>query len=242
MGTALRALIAAEPDMRVVAGFDRNIGAEPPPFDFYANPADCAHGADAVIDFSHFTAVPALLEYCVRTATPVVLATTALGAEELALAREAAARVPVFRSANMSLGVNLVSRMARLAAPALERDFNVEIIEKHHNKKADSPSGTALMIAEAINDSLSVKKDFVFGRHGKEDERAVTELGIHAVRGGGVPGEHSVLFMGPDEVVEIKHTVFSRNVFALGAVKAARFVAGRAPGLYGMDDLISGAD
>jgi 4-hydroxy-tetrahydrodipicolinate reductase len=139
----------------------------------------------------------------------------------------------------MSLGVNLISHMAKIAAAALESDFNIEIIEKHHNKKLDSPSGTALMIAEEINDALSVKKDFVFGRHGKEDECKITDLGIHAIRGGSVPGEHSVLFLGPDEVIEIKHTVFSRNVFALGAVKAARFLAGKAPGLYGMNDLIS---
>jgi 4-hydroxy-tetrahydrodipicolinate reductase len=239
MGAAIRAVIEAESDMQIIAGFDREFGAEPLPFKFYTNPEDCAHGADVVIDFSHFTAIPALMEYCVRTTTPAVVATTALGDSELALVEKAAARIPLFRSANMSLGVNLVSHMAKLAAPALESDFNVEILEKHHNKKLDSPSGTALMIADAINESLSLKKDFVFGRHGKADECKITELGIHAIRGGSVPGEHSVLFLGPDETIEIKHTVFSRNVFALGAVKAARFVAGKAPGMYSMDDLIA---
>jgi 4-hydroxy-tetrahydrodipicolinate reductase len=239
MGIALRAAIEAESDMQVIAGFDKIFGDAPLPFKFYTSPADCAYGADVVIDFSHYTAVPDLLAYCLRTNTPAVVATTALGDEEEKLVREASARIPVFRTANMSLGVNVVSHMARLAAPALESDFNIEIIEKHHNKKTDAPSGTALMLANAINDALAEKKDFLFGRHGKNDVCKITDLGIHAIRGGSVPGEHIVLFLGPDEAIEIKHTVFSRNIFALGAVKAARFVAGKAPGLYSMDDLIA---
>jgi 4-hydroxy-tetrahydrodipicolinate reductase len=239
MGSVLRAVIEAETDLQIIAGFDAKFGDAPLPFKFYTNPADCAHGADVLIDFSHFTAVPALLEYCLRTKTPTVVATTALGDLERARIEDASAQIPVFRSANMSLGVNALLHAARRAAPALESDFNIEIIEKHHGKKTDSPSGTALMIAEAINDVLAVRKDFVFGRHGKNDECKITDLGIHAIRGGSLPGEHSVLFLGPDETVEIKHTVFSRKVFALGAVKAARFLAGKPPGLYSMDDLLS---
>jgi 4-hydroxy-tetrahydrodipicolinate reductase len=239
MGNALRTVIETEPELEIIAGFDTKFGDAPLPFKFYTDPKDCAHGADVLIDFSHFTALPALLEYCLRTRTPAVVATTALGDAERARIESASAQIPVFWSANMSLGVNVVLRAAQLAAPVLESDFNIEIIEKHHNKKADSPSGTALMIAEAINDALAIRKDFVFGRHGKEDACKITELGIHAVRGGALPGEHSVLFLGPDEVIEIKHTVFSRRVFALGAVKAARFLAGKPPGIYGMDDLIS---
>ena len=239
MGNALRAVIEAEPDLRILAGFDAKRGDAPLPFDFYTDPKDCAQGADVLIDFSHFTALPALLEYCLRTRTPAVVATTALGEAERARIESASAQIPVFRSANVSLGVNAVLRAARCAAPALEPDFNIEIVEKHHSGKTDSPSGTALMIAEAINDVLAAKKDFVFGRHGKDDACKITEFGIHAVRGGTLPGEHSVLFLGPDEVIEIKHTVFSQKVFALGAVKAARFLAGKPPGLYDMDDLIS---
>ncbi|MDR1573254.1 MAG: 4-hydroxy-tetrahydrodipicolinate reductase [Clostridiales Family XIII bacterium] len=239
MGTALRAAIEAEPDMQVIAGFDKDPDTAPPPFAFYASPADCAHGADVVIDFSHYSAVPDLLAYCLRTNTPAVIATTALGDAEDALVRAASARIPVFRTANMSLGVNVVSHMAQLAAPALESDFNIEIVEAHHNKKTDAPSGTALLLADAINGALATKKDLVFGRHGKNEACRITDLGIHAIRGGSVPGEHTVLFLGPDEVIEIKHTVFSRNVFALGAVKAARFLTGKAPGLYSMDDLIA---
>jgi 4-hydroxy-tetrahydrodipicolinate reductase len=239
MGIALRAAIEAAPDMQVIAGFDKNFGDAPLPFKLYTDPADCTHGADVVIDFSHYTAIPALLEYCLRTDTPAVIATTALGDAEDALVREASARIPVFRTANMSLGVNVVSHMAKLAAPALESNFGIEIVEKHHSKKTDAPSGTALMLAKAINGALATPKDLVFGRHGKNDAYKITDLGIHAIRGGGVPGEHTVLFLGPDEVIEIKHTVFSRNIFALGAIKAARFTAEKAPGLYNMDDLIS---
>ncbi|MDR2132744.1 MAG: 4-hydroxy-tetrahydrodipicolinate reductase [Clostridiales Family XIII bacterium] len=239
MGAELRAAVEAEKDMQIIAGFDKRFGDAPLPFKFYTNPADCAYGADVVVDFSHFTAIPALLEYCLRTETPVVVATTALGDAERALVESASAKIPVFASANMSLGVSVVLHASKLAASALESDFNIEIVEKHHKEKEDSPSGTALMIAEAINGALAVKKDFVFGRHGTSDECKLTDLGIHAVRGGALPGEHSILFLGPGETIEIKHTVFSRGVFALGAVKAARFVAGKAPGLYGMDDLIA---
>jgi 4-hydroxy-tetrahydrodipicolinate reductase len=239
MGSVLRAAIEATQDMQIIAGFDKAFGDSPLPFKFYTNPQDCGHGADVVIDFSHFTAVPALMEYCLRAKVPAVVATTALGDAERALLKEASARIPVFHTANMSLGVNVLSHMARLAAPALEPDFNIEIIEKHHSRKVDSPSGTALMIADAINASLAAKKDFVFGRHSKNDECRISDLGIHAVRGGTVPGEHTVLFLGPDEAIEIRHTVFSRNIFALGAIKAARFLAKKPPGLYNMDDLIA---
>jgi 4-hydroxy-tetrahydrodipicolinate reductase len=241
MGKALRAAIENEKDMWILAGFDREPGDAPLPFKLYHSPEDCGHGADAVIDFSHFSATPDLMAYCVRTKSPAVVATTALGDAELALLREAAETIPVFRSANMSLGINLLSRMARMAMPALEADFNVEITEKHHNKKKDSPSGTALLLAEAVNGSCRVKKDLLYGRRGKSDECKITDLGIHAIRGGSVPGEHTLLFLGPDEVIEIKHTVFTRNVFALGAIRAARFISGKAPGLYDMDDLINAA-
>jgi 4-hydroxy-tetrahydrodipicolinate reductase len=239
MGKALRAALEQESDMRILAGFDKKPGDAPPPFKFYTDPKDCEHGAGAVIDFSHFSATPALMEYCVRTKSPAVVATTALGHSELALLREASRAIPVFRSANMSLGINVLTRMARMAASALQDDFDVEIIEKHHNRKLDSPSGTALMLAEAINDACREKKRFSYGRHGKNDARAITEMGIHAIRGGTLPGEHTVFFLGPDESLEIKHTVFSKNIFALGAIKAARFISDKPPGFYTMEDLLA---
>jgi 4-hydroxy-tetrahydrodipicolinate reductase len=139
----------------------------------------------------------------------------------------------------MSLGVNVISQMARMAVPALEDDFDVEIIEKHHGKKSDAPSGTALLLAEAIREACREEKNFLYGRHGKDGAREPADIGIHAIRGGTHPGEHMVLFMGPDEIIEIKHTVFSKNVFALGAIKAARFICDKPPGLYDMRDLLA---
>jgi 4-hydroxy-tetrahydrodipicolinate reductase len=179
-----------------------------------------------------------LLDFAVTKSMPVVVATTALDEDALDSLRKAAGTIAVFRSSNMSLGVNVISKMSQMAVPALEGDYNIEIIEKHHNKKVDSPSGTALMIADAINEKCALKKDYIYGRHGKNDEVKITDLGIHAVRGGTLPGQHSVLFAGPDETIEITHTVYSRKVFAIGALKAAHFILGKAPGLYSMDNLI----
>jgi 4-hydroxy-tetrahydrodipicolinate reductase len=139
----------------------------------------------------------------------------------------------------MSLGVNVIAKMAGMAVPALEPDFNIEIIEKHHNRKADSPSGTALLLAEEINKACSTKKNFIYGRHGKSDKCDIRDLGIHAIRGGTLPGQHTIMFMGNDEVIEITHTIYSRNVFAVGALLAARFIAGRGAGMYNMEDLLS---
>ncbi|MDR1778794.1 MAG: 4-hydroxy-tetrahydrodipicolinate reductase [Clostridiales Family XIII bacterium] len=243
MGRQVLDVLAGEPDANVPAGFDKMAAPEPPVFrgvavPVYENPADYAGGGDVIIDFSNFTAVPGLLAYAVAAGIPAVICTTALGEGERSALREAARSIPVFNSANMSLGINLVARMSAASVPALEENFNVEIIEKHHNQKADSPSGTALLIADAINEKCAVKKNYIYGRHGKDDVCLLSDMGIHAVRGGSLPGQHTVLFAGPDETIEITHTVYSRKVFALGAVKAARYLAGKAPGLYNMDDLL----
>jgi 4-hydroxy-tetrahydrodipicolinate reductase len=205
----------------------------------FANFGDIETESDVVVDFSHYTAVPALLDYAVSNALPVVVCTTGLGEAERDKMREAAQSVAVFNSPNMSLGIGVVKKMAQLAVPALERDFNVEIVEAHHKMKKDSPSGTALALADAINEVCEVKKDYIYGRHGTSDEVKLTDIGIHAVRGGTLPGKHTVLFAGPDETIEITHTAYSRSIFALGAVKAARYITGRPPGFYTMDDLIT---
>lgn len=238
MGKTLQNIISQEQDMTVIAGIDSNIGSEPVPFRLFTTPLDCEIKADVVIDFSSHDAVEELLAYCTKVKVPVVIATTALGDRELELVWKASEEIPVFHSANMSLGINVVSKMLKTAAPILEEDFNIEIIEKHHNKKADSPSGTALLLANAINDSVAEKKEFIFGRHSKTDSCKLSELGIHSVRGGSIPGEHTVIFAGPDEVIEVKHTVYSREIFAYGALKAARFIVGKSSGLYTMEDMI----
>jgi 4-hydroxy-tetrahydrodipicolinate reductase len=244
MGRAVCDAAADAPDMRVVCGVDATAGpsrvvatggADVPVFGSW----DAAGAnADAIIDFSHYTAVPALLRYAAANALPAVICTTGLGENERDAMREAARSVPVFNSANMSLGVSVLKSMARLAVPALESDFNVEIIEAHHHMKKDSPSGTALMLADAMNEICETRKDYVYGRHGTSDEVKLTDLGIHAVRGGSIPGKHTILFAGPGETIEITHTAYTRDIFALGVIKAARYIGGKQPGLYTMDDLV----
>lgn len=238
MGKTLQKIIAEDPNMSILAGIDSKISEDPVPFKFYMSPLDCETKADVVIDFSHYGAIEDLLTYCVKAKVPVVIATTALGEKELDLIAKASEEIPVFHSANMSLGINVISKMLKVAIPILEDSFNVEIIEKHHNKKVDSPSGTALLLANAINGAVSEKKNFIFGRHSKNDQCKITDMGIHSIRGGTIPGEHTVMFAGPDEVIEITHTVFSREVFARGALKAAKFIVTKGNGLYSMEDMI----
>jgi 4-hydroxy-tetrahydrodipicolinate reductase len=243
LGTTLSSVIKDEPaynNYDLVAGFDQtdgNVGGVPV-FSIPEQVHQEIPEADVIIDFSNYAFVPEVLRYAVKAKVPVVIATTALGEQEYELMRKAAEIIPVFHSANMSLGVNLVAKMSQLAAPVIEEGFNIEIVETHHNKKKDAPSGTAILLADAINEVLESRKDYVFGRHGREEAPSLSELGIHAVRGGSVPGRHTVMFAGPDEVIEITHTVYSTKVFALGAMKAAGFVAGKPPGLYNMNSLI----
>ena len=243
MGGALRDVIRENPefqDFKVVAGFDQWDGEADgvPVFSAPEAAAETAPRADAVIDFSNYAFVGGVLRYCRMTKTPAVIATTALGEQELALLHETAEQTAVFRSANMSLGVNLVAKMSRLAAPVVEDSFNIEIIEAHHNKKKDAPSGTAMLLADSINGALRERKEYIYGRYGRENTPSLSELGIHAVRGGSIPGRHTVMFAGPDEVIEITHTVYSNKVFAAGALKAAAFIMKKGPGLYDMDSLL----
>ena len=229
MGRVLESFIASSANMRLAAGVDRTIdGTEAYPA--FASLAECNVPADVVLDFSHFSAVPDLLEYCVKNKLPAVIATTSLGD---------AAEIPIFYSFNMSLGINVIANALQYIVPVLEADFDVEIIEKHHNKKVDSPSGTAVMLAEAINESCAAPKEFIYGRHGREDSCHRGQMGIHSVRGGTIPGEHTIIFAGEDEIIEIKHTALSRNIFAKGAIIAAEFINGRNPGLYTMRELVA---
>jgi len=243
MGSALQSVIRETldfQDFEVVAGFDVDDGETEgiPVFSRPDEAAETAPRADVVIDFSNYAFVGGVMRYIGATNTPAVIATTALEELDIKLMHEVAKQTPIFHSANMSLGVNLVAKMARIAAPAVEDRFNIEIIEAHHNRKKDSPSGTAILLADAINDSLRERKEYVFGRYGREDEPSISEIGIHAVRGGTIPGQHKIMFAGPDEVIEISHMVYSRKVFAIGALKAAAFILGKEPGLYDMNDLL----
>ena len=243
MGKTIRDIIENDPeyiDFEIVAGFDQADGDSSgvPVFSAPEKAREAVPRADVVIDFSNYAFVPKILKYCTETKTPAIIATTALGSAELELMRKAAEATAVFHSSNMSLGVNLAAKMSQIAAPALEDSFNIEIIEAHHNQKKDAPSGTAILLADAINDSLANKKEYIYGRYGREGSPGFSQIGIHAVRGGSIPGRHTVMFAGPDEVIEITHTVYSRKVFASGALKAAAFVAGKPPGLYDMNSML----
>lgn len=238
MGRALEHLCAAQPDLEIAAGFDL-LGTGDRDFPVFSSPAEFQGQADAVIDFSSPAALPALLDFCTARRLPVVLATTGYSQEQLAAIDRAAERIPVFRSANMSVGVNVLLALVRQATAALGGDYDIEIVEKHHNKKVDAPSGTALMLADAAASALPCQPDYVYDRHSVRRARAKEEIGICSVRGGGIVGDHDVLFAGENEVITLSHSAMSREVFASGAIRAARFLSGVAsPGLYSMTDLV----
>lgn len=240
MGQVLQAQIAADPKLTVVAGIDQHpkITAA---FPVYATPAELTEAADVVIDFSHHSVVPDLVKACVEKNLPLVVATTGLDNDTKAMLQVASNVIPIFVSANMSLGINVLIKALQAISPALEADFNMEIVEKHHNQKKDAPSGTALLLADAINDTLAEPKTYIYGRHGLELDNPLSELGLHAVRGGTIPGEHTVIYAGPDEIIELKHTALSRDIFANGALKAAVFLSDQPAGMYDMQDLLNQA-
>jgi 4-hydroxy-tetrahydrodipicolinate reductase len=239
MGRVVARAALQAPDFEVVAGIDPVEAPGENIFPVYRNMESCAEKADLVIDFSSAEALPSLLKGAVQRGLPLVIATTGFSSEEKQLIKAESASIPIFQAANMSLGINLVSELIRKAALVLGAAFDIEIVEKHHNLKKDAPSGTALSLADSINSALPDPKKQVFGRHTRTERRRPEEIGIHAIRGGTIVGEHSVLFAGEDEVVEIKHTAYSKQIFAAGALKAARFLKGRAAGFYTMKDLIN---
>jgi 4-hydroxy-tetrahydrodipicolinate reductase len=241
MGQMIVGLCAQDPDITVVAGVDTYTERKND-FPVFASIADCDVHADAVIDFSNAAAVDGLLDWCADKKVPVVLCSTGLSEEQLKKVKQTSAKVAVLKSANMSLGINtlmdLLQRAVKVFAPA---GFDVEIVEKHHNQKLDAPSGTALALADSINEALDGSYEYVYDRSGRRAKRDAKELGISAVRGGTIVGEHEVIFAGTDEVIEFKHTAYSRAVFGKGAIAAAKFLKGRDAGLYDMQDVIAEA-
>lgn len=239
MGRVITDIVSTRDGMEIVAGFDLNT-AKNGDFPVYADPFEFQGECDVIIDFSNASSTEHLLAYCEKHHTPVIICTTGHSAEQLTKIREASTKVPVFRSGNMSIGINLMSELLRKCAAVLGDKYDVEIIEKHHNQKLDAPSGTALMLADAVADALPYKAEYVYDRHERREKRPAHEIGISAIRGGTIVGEHSVLFCGRDEIIEIKHTALSREVFAVGAVDAAAFMAGcTQPGMYDMNDVIA---
>jgi len=236
MGRVMQKIAAQTDGFEIAAGVDAK--PETAGFPVFPDLDSCAAGADAVIDFSVADAVPKLVDWCACKNLPLVLCTTGLSDETAALITCAGEKIPIFKSANMSLGVNfMVSLLERASAVLGAEGFDIEIIEKHHNKKADAPSGTALMLAGAMNGGGQYT--VVTDRSQRRGKRPADEIGISSVRGGSIVGEHSVIFAGQDEVIEISHFAYSKDVYAIGALKAAEFIARRKPGLYNMRDLLS---
>ncbi len=240
MGQVVARLAAQDGALQTVCGIDP-YDTKMHDFPVVKHPDECLCKADVVIDFSHPDMLPGLLAYGKQNHVALVLATTGLSEEQVREIHAAAKEIPIFKSANMSLGVNLLINLVKKAAAVLEDTFDIEIIEKHHNQKIDAPSGTALMIADEIAKVLTNKPEYVYDRHSVRQKRAKNEIGLHAVRGGTIVGEHEVLFAGGDEIIEITHKAMSKEVFAAGAIKAAKFLAGKGAGLYDMADLMQDA-
>lgn len=236
MGRTIAQIVCERDDCEIVAGVD--VGDGSAAFPVYSAPSKVTDEADVLIDFSHPSALGGILEFAVAKNMPVVLATTGYAPEQIALIHRAAERIPVFFSANMSLGVNLLSELAKIAARVLGSSFDIEIVEMHHNRKIDAPSGTALMLADAISSVLPEKPEYIYDRHDRHERRSKREIGLSAVRGGTIVGEHDILFCGTDEVLKLSHSAGSKAVFASGAVNAAVFMADQSAGLYTMHDLV----
>lgn len=240
MGQVITRLAAEDSDAEIVAGFDIRDDKENT-YPVFTNPEEFEGEADVVIDFSHPSSLTGILSFCKKRKLPVIICTTGLSSEQKEEFKEASKEIPVFFSANMSIGINLLIDLAKKAAKLLEGSFDIEIVERHHNQKIDAPSGTALAIADGIDEALSFPAEYVYDRHSVRRKRKNTEIGISAVRGGTIVGDHEVIFAGNDEVIELSHHAHSKEVFAVGAIKAAKFIKGKAAGMYDMNDLIAEA-
>lgn len=238
MGQVITALLKEDQKAQIVAGIDRRKEVLND-YPVYESLKDCQEEADVIIDFSTAAAMEGLLSYAKETKTPVVLCTTGLSKEQLAMVKEAEESVAILKSANMSLGINLLMKLLKDAAKVLApAGFDMEIVEKHHNQKVDAPSGTAIALGDAINEVFNNEYEYVYDRSKTREKRKEKEIGVSAVRGGTIVGEHEVIFAGVDEVIEFKHTAYSKAVFAKGAIEAAKFLAEKTTGHYEMSDVI----
>lgn len=238
MGQVITRLTEQFDDLKIAAGYDiADNGRNPYPV--FTDLKSCNVKVDVIIDFSNPAALESLMAYAMEKKLPAVIATTGLSPAQKGSLEEISKKIPVFHSANMSLGINLLIDLVKKAAKVLETNFDIEIIEKHHNQKIDAPSGTALAIADSINTALDQKQEYIYDRHSRRKKRSKTEIGIHAIRGGTIVGDHTVMFAGNDEIIEITHKAMSRDILGSGALRAARFICGKKPGMYDMNDLIS---
>lgn len=238
MGQVISGLIAADEEVELVAGVDIS-NHRNNPYPVFSSILECDVKADVVIDFASAKAVDGLLEYCVKEQVPCVLCTTGLSEEQLEKVKEASGKVAILKSANMSLGINLLLKMLKEAAHVLAgAGYDIEIVEKHHNQKLDAPSGTALALADSINEELNGEYEYIFDRSQVRQKRNKKEIGISAVRGGTIVGDHDVIFAGMDEVITFSHTAYSRSVFGKGAIQAAKFLKGKEAGMYNMSHVV----
>lgn len=237
MGQAIASLAADSEKYEIAAGVDKFLGKENS-FPVFSSLGECDRDFDVIIDFSNSSGLDALLSFAEEKNKPVVVATTGATGEQMEKIRKTAEKIPIFFSANMSLGVNLLIELVQKAASVLGDSYDIEIIEKHHNQKLDAPSGTALAIADAISKVEPSPMEYVYDRHSVRKKRDKKEIGISSVRGGTIVGEHEVIFAGPDEIIEVKHHASSRGVFAQGALRAAEFLSSASKGMYSMKDII----
>lgn len=241
MGQVISEMIAEDPELEMVAGIDPKDDRHNP-YPVFSDITQCDVEADCLIDFSTAAVVDKMLDYCVAQKLPCVLCTTGLSKEQLDKVQRAAESVAVLKSANMSLGINLLLKLLQRATDILApAGFDVEVLEKHHNLKLDAPSGTALALADSVNQALGGEYEYVYDRSGRRAQRPKKEIGISAVRGGTIVGEHDVIFAGTDEVITFSHTAYSKAVFGRGAVQAAKYLAGKPAGLYDMSNVIEAA-
>ena len=237
MGRVISDIVSKRSDSEIVCGIDINTDSS---FNYpvFKSPLECDIDADVIIDFSNPAILSDLLKFSVNKKLPVVLATTGFSEEQVNSLKSASKIIPVFYSRNMSLGINVLIETAKKAAAVLE-GFDIEIVEKHHNQKIDAPSGTALMIADAVSDIIPGTANYMYDRHSQRKKRGENEIGIHAIRGGTIVGEHDIIFAGRDEIVTISHSALSKDVFAVGSVNAALFISKKQNGLYDMSDLLA---
>ena len=239
MGRVVTELIEKDENVQIVAGIDAYTGVQNE-YPVFPSIKECTVKADVIIDFSNPASLDDILAYALEKKIPCVLCTTGYSPEQVEKIKKASESVAVFYSGNMSLGINLLIELSKEAAKILgAADFDIEIVEKHHNQKIDAPSGTALMIADGISDTLAEEPQYVYDRHSYRKKRSKNEIGIHSVRGGTIVGEHEVIFAGHDEVVTISHQAQSKEVFAVGAVNAAVYLADQSAGMYNMGNLLA---
>lgn len=237
MGRVVESIVASDENCSIVAGIDP--GVPQANYPVFTTPQQCNVSADVIIDFSIAAAIPNLLAFAKEAKIPVVLCTTGFSSELDEEVKAVSADVAILKSANMSVGVNLILSLVEKAADVLfDSGFDIEIVEKHHNQKIDAPSGTALAIADTINEALDNKMHYVYDRSHVRQKREKREIGIHALRGGTIAGEHDIVFAGQDEVITISHLATSKEIFAVGAVKAAKYLAGKPAGFYTMKNVM----